>query len=120
MTNVAITRGPELDELLEKAEAQVTLLNHVRKLRADRSEHLRQVAEIDHALAKFEDPLRVVLLDRFEAPAEIERLTRGMNGQAETMVARERELAAALLRIEELERERAAGTTPALLRRQAG
>lgn len=38
-----------------------------------------------------------------EAETHIEQLTRGMNGQADVMVAREREFAAALLRIEELE-----------------
>lgn len=54
-----------------------------------------------------------------EATAEIERLTRGMNGQAEVMVAREREFAAALLRIEELERANVGLATESERRRAA-
>lgn len=50
---------------------------------------------------------------------QIERLTRGMNGQADVMVAREREFAAALLRIDELERANVGLATESEQRRAA-
>ncbi|MDE2469469.1 MAG: hypothetical protein KGL35_12160 [Bradyrhizobium sp.] len=64
MSNIAVTRAPELDELLERTQAHFDVLKAVKTLRDQRSELLRQVAEIDHQLGKFDDPLRTLLLDQ--------------------------------------------------------
>lgn len=62
MSNIAVTHGPQLEELLERTQAQFDLLKTVKELRDQRSEHLRKAAELEHQLSKFENPLRELVL----------------------------------------------------------
>lgn len=64
MSTVVASHGPELDQILEQAQARFDVLKRVNDLRQQRSELARQVAVIDHDLKQFEEPLRVILEER--------------------------------------------------------
>jgi hypothetical protein len=79
----------------------VTATEHRPSKTITHAEELRMLVKLEDRSRDYTDKAML------SAAAEIERLTRAMNGQADVMVAREREFASALLRLDELERANA-------------